>query len=94
MPTYDFTAGFRRDLDHLNDAQRRALRRAVAHFVADLKAGQFRAGLRVKGVQGMPGTFEMTWADDGRALFTYGPEVRPGELHVVWLSVGTHDILP
>lgn len=94
MPTYDFTDGFRRDLARLDDAQRRALQRAVAHFIADLKAGQFRPGLRVKSVRGMPGTVEMTWADDGRALFTYGPEVRPGETHVVWLAVGTHDILP
>jgi hypothetical protein len=34
----------------------------VAHLVADLKAGQFRAGQRVKAVQGMSSTFEMAWA--------------------------------
>jgi hypothetical protein len=42
----------------------------------------------------MPGCFKMTWAGDGRAIFTYGPEVRPGERHVIWLAVGTHSILP
>jgi len=42
----------------------------------------------------MPGCFEMTWEDDGRAIFTYGPEVRPGEAHIIWLAIGTHAILP
>jgi hypothetical protein len=54
------------------------------HFVEDLQRdGSFRPGLRVKGIRGMPGCFEMTWAPDGRAIFTYGPEVHPGERHVV-----------
>jgi len=35
----------------------------------------------------------MTWAPDGRALFRYGDPVREGEPHVVWLRIGTHDIL-
>ena len=34
----------------------------------------------------------MTWAPDGRALFCYGDEVHPGETHVEWLRIGTHDI--
>ncbi|HCP62471.1 MAG TPA: hypothetical protein DIU14_08395 [Actinobacteria bacterium] len=59
-----------------------------------LAPGKFRPGLRVKGIQGMPGCFEMTWEDDGRAIFTYGPEVRPGEAHIIWLAIGTHAILP
>jgi hypothetical protein len=42
----------------------------------------------------MPGCFEMTWDRDGRAIFTYGTEARPGVTHVVWLAVGTHAILP
>lgn len=54
----------------------------------DLQRGEFRAGLRVKGVVGMPGCFEMSWAADGRAIFTYAAEVREGERHVVWLAVG------
>jgi len=94
VPTYTTTESFLRDLRGLTAAQRSAFRRAVQHFVQDLVAGQFRAGLRVKGIQGMPGCFEMTWAGDGRAIFTYGPEVRPGERHVMWLAVGTHSILP
>jgi hypothetical protein len=42
----------------------------------------------------MPGCFEITWAADGRAIFTYGAEVRSGERHIIWLAIGTHSILP
>lgn len=58
----------------------------------DLEEGQFRAGLRVKGVRGAEGVFEMTWADDGRATFQYGPEQIEGEPHVIWRRVGGHGI--
>lgn len=34
----------------------------------------------------------MTWGSDGRALFRYGDAKRPGERHVIWHRVGTHDI--
>jgi hypothetical protein len=42
----------------------------------------------------MPGAFEMSWDGDGRGVFTYGTEVKPGETHVIWLRVGTHSVLP
>jgi hypothetical protein len=93
VPTYTTTRRFLRDLEALTPAQREALRVAVSRFVEDLAAGTFRPGLRVKGVRGARGVFEMTWADDGRATFQYGPEVVPGEPHVVWRRVGTHDVL-
>jgi hypothetical protein len=32
-------------------------------------------------------------APDGRATFSYGEEMRPGEPHVIWRRVGTHDVL-
>jgi hypothetical protein len=34
----------------------------------------------------------MTWAADGRATFEYGQEIRPGEPHIIWRRIGTHDI--
>jgi hypothetical protein len=37
--------------------------------------------------------YEMSWSGDGRATFHYGPEQRPGELHIVWRRIGGHDIL-
>ena len=93
MPTYEWTARFRADFDGLTAAQQVAFLAAVAAFVADLRsASSFRAGLRVKGVQGAQGVFEMTWAPDGRATFPYGKPVRAGEAHVVWRRIGTHDI--
>lgn len=92
MPTYDQTEGFRRDVKALTPEQRAALRKAIRAFVEDLGKGRFRKGLRVKGVQGAPGIFEITWADDGRCTFEYGPEVREGEPHIIWRRCGTHQI--
>jgi hypothetical protein len=66
---------------------------AVAHFVHDLGAGTFRRGLRVKRLAGRVDVGEMTWADDGRATFSFGAPVVEGEPHIVWRRVGTHDIL-
>lgn len=94
MPTYESTDRFWRDFESLTAEQRAAFKRAVERFVLDLRTGQFRAGLRVKGIAGMPHCFEMTWQPNGRAIFTYGREVRPGEPHVIWLAIGTHAILP
>jgi hypothetical protein len=92
-PTYERQPAFARDFAKLTDQQQRRFLAAVVAMAADLKAGRaFRPGLRVKSVQGWPGVWEMTWAPDGRATFEYGPECRPGELHVIWRRVGTHEI--
>lgn len=92
MPTYDFAETFWRDWERLTPAQRRAFRGAVARFVQDLPRDRFRKGLRVKGVRGAPGVFEMTWAPDGRATVEFGEEIRPGSPHVIWRRIRTHDI--
>lgn len=93
MPTYAWLARFRADFERLTPAQQAAFLAAVDQFVDDLRSGRtFRKGLRVKGIQGASGIFEMTWADDGRATFEYGAEVVKGEAHVVWRRVGTHSV--
>lgn len=93
MPTFAWLARFGADFDRLTPAQQAAFLVAVAQFVDDLRTGgQFRKGLRVKGVRGAAGVFEMTWADDGRATFQYGEAVVEGEPHVIWRRIGTHDI--
>lgn len=93
MPTRDVLATFWRDWHDLTSDQQRLFRIAVEKFVADLSGGRgFRAGLRVKGVQGAEGVFEITWAPDGRATFHYGPPVHEGEAHVVWRRIGTHEV--
>jgi hypothetical protein len=92
MPTFAQTDRFRRDFAKLTVTQTAAFRAAAAKFVADLSSGSFRPGLRVEGVQGAEGVFEVTWADDGRATFEYGSAVRAGQTHIVWRCIGTHDI--
>ena len=93
MPTFRWLPRFGADFDRLTPAQQAAFLAAVAQFVEDLRSGgQFRKGLRVKGVKGATGVFEMTWADDGRATFQYGEPVVAGDPHVVWRRIGTHEI--
>lgn len=95
MPTWALVQRFERDWANLTPEQRAAFRHARDHFVEDLRRRKgFRAGLRVKGLQGKnkKGIYEMTWAPDGRATFQYGPEQRPGETHIIWRRIGTHSI--
>jgi hypothetical protein len=78
----------------LTPAQREHFKRAVRVFVEDLRSNNpFRASLRVKGGQGIPGIFEMTWEmPDGRATFSYGDERVSGQPHIIWRRVGGHEI--
>lgn len=93
MPTYAWLATFRADFERLTPAQQALFLAAVRQFVEDLRqTWGFRKGLRVKGIQGANGIFEMTWAADGRATFEYGAELTEGEPHVIWRRVGTHEI--
>jgi len=83
--------------DRLTPEQRRRFRKTVTAFVEDLRTGRFRAGLRIKGVQRAPGVYELTWSmgtgPAGRATWEYGAPIVPGEQHIVWRRIGTHDIL-
>jgi len=93
VPTWETTARFEKDIRALGSDQLGRFRTCIAEkFVAGLSDPPFLPGLRVKGVQGYPGVFEMTWAPDGRATFEYGEEIEPAEPHIVWRRVGTHDI--
>ncbi|MFF4331196.1 hypothetical protein ACFYZT_32410 [Streptomyces sp. NPDC001591] len=94
MPTYETCTHFTHDWKHLTPVQRRRFTRVVREaFVPGLRAGRlFRPGLRVKGVRAAAGVYELTWAPDGRATFTYGREHRNG-CHIIWRRIGTHDIL-
>lgn len=94
MPTYTKLPRFQKDFDGLSADDQERFRKAVRKFIKDLgRGGGFRPSLRVKGVQGAPNIFEMTWAPDGRATFHYGEPIQDGEIHVVWRRVGTHAIL-
>ncbi len=91
-PTFDLARRFERDWQRLSPEEQRQFRVAVEKFASDLVGGSFRKGLRVKGVQGAPGVFEMTWAQNGRATFEFGNPVHSNEPHVAWRRIGTHDI--
>ncbi len=93
MPTYARTARFRREFRRLDPARQRAFLAMVERFVNSLARGQFDPTLRVKRVQGTREVWEISWAPDGRATFSYGPEVRTGQAHVIWRRVGTHRVL-
>ncbi|GGT84645.1 hypothetical protein [Streptomyces violascens] len=91
MPSFETLPRFTTDLHHLTPAQHRRFRRVVLDaFVPDLRTG--RPGLRIKGVRRAPGTYELTWAPDGRATWSYGKEKFAGP-HIVWHRIGTHSIL-
>ncbi len=92
MPTFAWTARFRRDFESLTPERQVLFLIAVKKLTEDLKSDTMRRGLRVKAYQGVPGWFEMTWAPDGRALLSYGEPVIPGERHVIWQRIGGHEI--
>jgi len=92
MPTYEGTEAFWRDFDRLTAGQKHLFLTAVQKLVFDLKTGDPRPGLRIKDYRRIRGMCELTWAPDGRALFRYGDAKRPGDKHIIWERVGTHDI--
>ncbi|WUT01750.1 hypothetical protein OHA46_33885 (plasmid) [Streptomyces sp. NBC_00708] len=98
MLTYDCLPSFESDLKHLTPEQCAAFRRVVRRaFVPDLRAGRFRAGLRVKRVQCAEGILELSWSmgagPAGRATWEYGLARHPGSRHITWRRIGTHSIL-
>lgn len=94
MPTHEEWSLFMREYASLSGQQQILFIAAMKKLVADLRMGKgFRRSLRVKGVQGYPGVFEMTWnKTDGRATFSFGQEVKPGEPHIIWRRIGGHEI--
>jgi hypothetical protein len=83
MPTHEEDDRFWVDWHRLTRAEQLAFLGAVAKLVYDLRSGQIRKGLRVKRLKRSVDRLEMTWPPDGRAVFKYGPEIRPGERHVI-----------
>lgn len=85
MPTFE-DAAFRREYLALPREQRETFKRVLPAFVAALRGRppSFPPSLRVKGVQGSAGVYEMSFGDGGRATFEYGDEVTAGEAHVIW----------
>ena len=94
MPTREILDSFWPGWDRLSPADQRAFLAAVQKFVHDLRAGRgIRTGLRVKGVQGARGIYELSWAADGRATFQFGRAVIDDEPHIIWRRIGGHEII-
>lgn len=92
-PTFEATSEFDNKYKRLSRQEQQQFRAAVRHLVEDLKAKKgFRRALRVKGFKRATGVFEMSWAPNGRALFTIDEEVIKGETHIRWISIGGHEI--
>ena len=92
-PTYEPVDPFQRDWLKISAEERGVfMDKILTQFIPGLDSGEMPAGLRVKGVQGAKGVFEMTWAPDGRATFEYGPEKIPGQPHIIWRRIGGHEI--
>ena len=92
--TYERTDRFKRDYSKLSpQEQERFKQKVMESFVPAVESGDFPMGLRVKGVQGAEGIYEMTWAPNGRATFQYGAaEQIPGQAHVIWRRIGGHEV--
>lgn len=94
MPTFEVTAKFWSDFATLPEEVQQKFLAARDLLVADLRTGGApRPSLRVKRYRRRAGVWELSWDRDGRALFEYGEEQLPGQPHIVWLRIGTHDIL-
>ena len=100
MPTHAQKPAFERSYKRLSHAQQALFETALQAFIAallEMEAGSahtFPDKLRIKKIQGLEGCWEMTWAPNGRAIFSWGTEQMPGKRHVVWVDIGSHDILP
>lgn len=93
MPTYDRTPQFLKEFARLTPEQRLQFKAAVQHMIEDLNAKRpFRTSLGVERFESVSSAYEMKWAGDGRALFSFGKSIHEGEAHIIWISVGTHKI--
>lgn len=98
---YERTDAFKRDYKRLPKEEQEAFKDAVMNgFVPALDAhiddpgkAKFPSRLRIKGVTGAPGIWEMTWSfkdPDGRATWEWIEiEDEPG---IRWRRIGTHSI--
>jgi len=95
MPTFDRLALFKREYRRLTPEQQARFRAAVAKLVAALKQTPpaLLGDPLVHPLAGHRGVYELRFAPDGRATFTFGAAVREGQPHIIWRRIGTHDVL-
>ena len=88
MPTYEYSTRFWNAYKRLHPDEQAAFLKAPNAFVAALKAGQRPQFIQNKRFK----LLEFPFGPNLRTLFRYGEEKQPGEAHIVWESIGTHDI--
>jgi hypothetical protein len=94
-PTFDRLAQFKRDYAKLTPPERQLFRAAVKKFVAPFSTtppGDFGEPL-VRELTEHPGYYELRFAADIRAIYTFGQAIRRGQPHVVWCRIGSNDEL-
>jgi hypothetical protein len=97
MPTFDIEEGFRQEYLRLQIQKRAAFLNARDDFFAWRVAKEHQpnlappAHLRLHFIDSK-NAWSITFVGDLRALWRYGQEIRPGEPHIVWLSIGSHDV--
>jgi hypothetical protein len=90
-PTFDRLAQFKRDYVKLTPSQRDQFRAAVKKFVAPFSTtppGDVGEPL-VRELTEHPGYYELRFAKDTRAIYTFGQAIRRGQPHVVWCRIGS-----
>lgn len=93
-PTFDRLAQFKRDYVHLTPPQREQFRAAVKKFAAPLGTPPGDVGEPlVRELKNHPGFFELRYARDTRAIYTFGVAIRRGQPHVIWCRIGSDDDL-
>jgi hypothetical protein len=90
-PTFDRLAQFKRDYVKLTPSQRERFRAAVKKFVAPFSTTPLDdvGEPLVRELKEHPGYFELRFAKDTRAVYTFGQAIRRGQPHVVWCRIGT-----
>jgi hypothetical protein len=93
VPTHEETERFTNEYKRLRADRQALFNRARRDWVAALKAHRpAPARLGIRRFLSIEGMYEFHFAPDGRALFRYGPERKPGEVHIIWERIGGHDI--
>jgi hypothetical protein len=95
VPTFDRLALFKREYRKLTPEQKKRFGAAVTKLVAALQQTPPRLPGEplVNPLSGHRGVYELRFAADGRATFTFGAPVRGTQPHIIWRRIGGHEVL-
>jgi len=95
VPTFDRLALFKREYRKLTPNQKARFRVAVDKLVAALKQDppSLPGDPLVHPLTGHHGVYELRFAPDGRATFTFGAPQRASQPHIIRRRIGGHEVL-